>query len=180
LGRWDDALKFTNAWVELDPLDPSGYRWLTYVELRRGRLAEAEAAARRALQISPTLTFAQYTLGLVLLARSRPDAALIEMRKETDEAPRLRGSAMAYFALGRKADSDAAIAQSLKSYTNFPSAIAAVYAFRGESDEAFKWLDRAYAEKDPRLFRVKFATEYDSLHDDPRYRAFLKKMNLPE
>jgi tetratricopeptide (TPR) repeat protein len=100
--------------------------------------------------------------------------------KETDDAPRLRGSAMAYFALGRKSDSDAALAQALNSYAGSPSGFAAVYAFRGESDEAFKWLDRAYEEKDALLCRIKFATEFDSLHGDPRYRAFLKKMNLPE
>ncbi len=180
LGRWDDALKFANVWVELDPLDPSAYRWLSLVESRRGRLAEAEVAIRRTLQVSPTLTNGQYELGLVLLARNQPEAALAEMLKETDDAPRLRGSAMAFFALGAKSDSDAALAQALKSYVRSPSGFAAVYAFRGESDEAFKWLDRAYAEKEPRLFRIKFATEFDSLRGDPRYKAFLKKMNLPE
>jgi adenylate cyclase len=60
------------------------------------------------------------------------------------------------------------------------SSVAGFYAFRGESDEAFKWLDRAYAEKDSLLYAVKYRTEFDKLHDDPRYKAFLKKMNLPE
>jgi adenylate cyclase len=61
-----------------------------------------------------------------------------------------------------------------------PSGVATVYAFRGESDEAFKWLDRAYAEKDSLPYAIKFRTEFNGLHDDPRYKAFLKKMNLPE
>jgi hypothetical protein len=55
-----------------------------------------------------------------------------------------------------------------------------VYSFRGEPDETFKWLDRAYEQKDPQLITVKFEGPLNSLHGDPRYKAFLKKMNLPE
>jgi TolB-like protein/tetratricopeptide (TPR) repeat protein len=180
LGRWDDAVKFALALQEANPLHPDGYFWLSWGQMRRGRLVEAEAAMRRGLELSSTYTFGPYTLALVLLARSQAQPALEEFLKEPSDAARLTGSAMAYFALGRKADSDGALAQSLKLKFIFASGIAAVYAFRGESDEAFKWLDRAYAEKDPLLYGIKFRTEFDKLHDDPRYKAFLKKMNLPE
>jgi hypothetical protein len=88
---------------------------------------------------------------------------------------------MAYFALGDRANSDAALAQLLKSYAaSIPAGVAAVYAFRGETDEAFKWLDRAYSQKDAVLYRLKFSPEFDRVHDDPRYKALLKKLNLPE
>jgi len=181
LGKWDDALKYVNTHVELDPLDPDGYYWLSLVQLRRGRLPEAESAIRRALELSPRYASGPYTLGLILLARNQPQAALAEMSKEPLDAVRLIGSALAYFALGRKADSDAALAQLLKTYAPYiPSGIAAVYAFRGESDEAFKWLDRAYEQKDALLYRIKFAPEFERVRDDPRYKAFLKRMNLPE
>jgi TolB-like protein len=180
LGRWDDGVKFAIALQEVNPLDPDGYFWLSYGQMRRGRLAEAEAAIRRALELTPTYTYGPYTLGLVLLARNQPQAALEAFLKESSEGGRLNGSAMAYFALGRKVDSDAALAQSLKRKFIFSTGVAAVYASRGESDEAFKWLNRAYAEKDPLLYAIKYRTEYDKLHDDPRYKAFLKKMNLPE
>jgi hypothetical protein len=117
----------------------------------------------------------------VLLARNQPEAALTEMQKEGDDATRLGGSAMAYFALGRKADSDAALAQMLKDQANHnPFYIAQVYAFRGESDEAFKWLDRAYEQKDVGLSHIKGDVPFKKLEGDPRYKMFLKKMNLPE
>jgi TolB-like protein/DNA-binding winged helix-turn-helix (wHTH) protein/Flp pilus assembly protein TadD len=180
MGRWDDALNLTTASVALDPLDVGGYYWLSTVQLRRGRLAEAEAAIRSALEIAPTFPFGPYALGVILLARSQPQAALAVFLKEPVEAPRIMGSAMAHFALGRKAESDAALAHMLKSYADIPFGIATIYAFRGESDETFKWLDRAYEEKDQFLYRIKFATEFDKLHEDPRYKAFLRKMNLPE
>jgi TolB-like protein/tetratricopeptide (TPR) repeat protein len=180
LGRWDDALKFALALQEVDPLSPNGYYWLSWGQLRRGQFAEAEAAIRRTLDLSPTYTFGSYSLGLVLLARNQPQAALEAFLQEPSEAARFNGSALAYFALGRQADSDGAFAKGFKNEGNFPSSIASVYAFRGETDEAFKWLDRAYEQKDPLLYGIKYRTEFDKLHGDPRYKAFLKKMNLPE
>jgi TolB-like protein/DNA-binding winged helix-turn-helix (wHTH) protein len=181
LGNWDDALKLVNALQSVDPLNPDGYYYLSFVQLRRDRSAEAEAAIRRTLQLSPQYASGQYTLGLVLLARKQPQAALAAMAKEPFDPVRLVGSAQAYFALGDKANSDAALAQLLKSYAaSIPAGVAAVYAFRGESDEAFKWLDRAYSQKDALLYRLKFSPEFDGVHGDPRYNAFLKKLNLPE
>jgi TolB-like protein/Tfp pilus assembly protein PilF len=178
LGRWDDALKFANAWVEVDPLGANSYFWLSWVQLRLGRLPEAEAAIRRTLELSPGNTFSQYTLCVVLLARGQPDVALTESLKEPIAGGRLTGSALAYFALGRKADSDAALSQLINAKGSY--GIAMNYAFRDELDEAFKWLDRAFAEKESSLANIKFTPQFDKLHTDPRYKVLLKKMNLPE
>jgi TolB-like protein len=180
MGRWDDALKLINGSLALDPLNSNGYAVLAFVQLHRGQLQEAEAASRRALAISPTLTYAHSRLGEVLLAHGDTEAALAEMLKESNEASRLRGSAMAYFAMGRKTDSDSALAQLLERQSNHPFRIAQVYAFRGEPDQAVKWLDRAYLQKDSDLVNIKVDPSIRKLEGDPRYKAFLKKMNLPE
>jgi adenylate cyclase len=180
LGKWDDALKFVNALQAADPLDPDAYFFLGIIQSCRGRLAEAEGAIRSALELSPKYASGSYALGLILLARGEAEAALTEMRKEPLDAARLRGSAMAYFTLKRKGDSDAALALLMKNYPNNAFGVAEVYAYRGESDEAFQWLDRAFEQKDSLLYTVKFSQPLRSLHGDPRYKAFLKKMNLPE
>ena len=60
------------------------------------------------------------------------------------------------------------------------SGIAEVYAFRGQSDEAMHWLERAYAQKDPAMYYVKADPQLDSLAGDPRFKAFLRKLNLPK
>ena len=57
--------------------------------------------------------------------------------------------------------------------------IAQVYAFRNQTDKAFEWLDRAYAQRDPSLMSTKIDPLLKSLHKDPRYAALLKKLNLP-
>lgn len=180
VARLDDALKLINASLAQDPLNPSSYLVLNFVQIRRGRLAEAEAAIRRTLEISPTFSSAHYFLSITLLARGQSDTALGEIMQETVEGGRLPGSAMVYFALGRKADSDATLAELLKNQANRPFEIAGVYAFRGEPEESLRWLDRAYAQKDPFLCSIKGDPRMKKLERDPRYKAFLRKMQLPE
>jgi hypothetical protein len=55
-----------------------------------------------------------------------------------------------------------------------------VYAFRGQSDEAMHWLERAYDQKDAYLCYLKPELSQKSLAADRRFKAFLQKMNLPE
>jgi TolB-like protein/thioredoxin-like negative regulator of GroEL len=180
LGRQDEALQFISASLAQDPLNPSSYLVLSYVQIRRGRLTEAEAALRRTLEISPTFIFAHYYLGLVLFARRDSHGALAEVRKETDEGLRLAGTSIVDFAMGAKADSDASLKQMQKTHAQRAYELAGIYAFRGETDEAFRWLDRAYDQKDPYLYSIKGNPMLKKIEGDPRYRAFLKKMNLPE
>jgi hypothetical protein len=58
--------------------------------------------------------------------------------------------------------------------------IADAYAYRGELDQAFTWLDRAYSQKDAGLYLIKVDPFFKNPKDDPRYKAFLRKMKLPE
>ena len=182
MGRWDEALKQVNAALARDPLSPPPYQVLCYIQLRRGRLEEAEAAARRFLEINPANAFGHYMLGNVLLVRGQPTAALSEYLKETVDAARLGGSAMAYFSLGRRVESDAALAKLLESHAeHYPFRIAQVYGFRGDADGTLKWLDRAYEEKDSGgLPVIKGDPLFKKVEEDPRYKAFLRKMNLPD
>jgi tetratricopeptide (TPR) repeat protein len=176
----DDALNGVNVTLAADPLNPQILCFLGILQLHRGQLLEAEAALHRTIELSPTYIFAHYNLALVQLARKAPEEALKELSKEPSDFARLGGFALADFVLGRKAESDAALGQFIKSFGRYsPSGAASIYAFRGESDEAFKWLDRAYEQRDTHLTGIKYRTEFDELRPDPRYTAFLRKMNLP-
>ena len=56
--------------------------------------------------------------------------------------------------------------------------IAAVYAGLGDYDQAFRWLDVAYKARDGSLILLKTDPTFDSLRDDPRFAALLRKMKL--
>ncbi len=181
-GQWDEARQLGIEAVELDPLNPNAHIILGWnIYLHTGQLAEAEQSLRRALQIAPGWGSGRYLLGQALMLQGRYEAALAEFRKETLDDGQLEGSAMTHFAAGRKAESDAALAEAIRhNATSWPSEIARVYAFRGEKDHAFQWLDKAYEARDEDLYVIKDDPLFKNLEGDPRYKAFLHKMNLPE
>jgi TolB-like protein/Tfp pilus assembly protein PilF len=180
-GRWDDALTQLNAALSQDPMDPPSLFILAEIQMRRGKLTEAEAAIQLALDIRPTQAYAHVILGLIMLAKGDRNAALLAMQRETMEDGQQGGLAIVYYALGKKAASDAALADLVKKYADSAAlGIAEAYAYRGQVDEAMHWLDRAYAQKDVGLYAIKGDPPLKNLEGGPRYKTFLKKMNLPE
>ena len=180
-GNRDEAMRRINASLSVDPLDPYTHQtqgWLRYLS---GDLAGAEQALHRSLEISPTLSSSHLMLGEILLADGRREAALTEMVAETPDGGRYPGLSFVYFALGRRAESDRALAQAAREFGNlWPYGIAEAHAFRGEPDRAFEWLAKAYDARDPDLMFVKDDPLLVSLRGDPRYGALLRKMHLPE
>jgi TolB-like protein/Tfp pilus assembly protein PilF len=181
LGRWDDALRQIMAALAHDPLDAGNFFLLSVIQGCRGHWPEAETAMRRVLEMRPTYAWAHYYLAVVLLMRGDRDSALVEMQRETADIGKRQGLAMAYYALGNIADSDAMLAWMIKEHADDNAwGISVGYAFRGQSDEAMRWLERAYAQKESSLLYIKAYPALNPLKADPRYKAFLKKMNLPE
>jgi TolB-like protein/Flp pilus assembly protein TadD len=181
LGRWDESARLFEAALTLDPLFPPWHGQLSNVRLATGRLQEAEAEQRKVLQISPSFSEGHHDLGLDLLLQGNIQGALTEMQQERPDSGRDVGLAIVYYALGRRAESDAALAQVVQEHAQDDAwEIADAYAYRGELDQAFAWLDRAYSQKDTGLFLIKSDPFFKNLNGDPRYKAFLRKMKLPE
>jgi hypothetical protein len=131
------------------------------------------------MDIRPTYIFGHVFLGFTLIARGDYDAALLEVQQEPIDVAKQFGLICAYYALGRKSDSDAALARWLKedhdAYND-----AGVYACRNQSDEAFDGLERVYVRKSAQMPYLKTDMTVRSLAADARFKALLKKMNLPE
>jgi serine/threonine-protein kinase len=122
-----------------------------------------------------------YSLGLVLLAHGLPAAALKEMEIETPDGGRDAGLAIVYHSLGRHAESDRALERLTQQYgAHWAYGVAKAHSFRGERDNAFVWLDRSYSQRNSSLQYVKGDPLLANLRGDPRYAAFLRKMNLTE
>jgi TolB-like protein len=179
-GDWAEAARMVNAALARDPLDPAAHNVLSGIYLRAGRFADSEAEIRKVLEISPTYESAPYRLGIVLLSQGNAVDALTAMQETRSEQLRTRGLVNVYHALNRHSESDAALAWMTREHANDDAfGIAQAHAFRGELNEAFEWLDRAYAQKDVVLYRIKGDPLLKNLEGDPRYHAFLQRMNLP-
>jgi TolB-like protein/DNA-binding winged helix-turn-helix (wHTH) protein/Flp pilus assembly protein TadD len=180
LGRLDAAPPLNRRAVKLDPLNADSWEQLAETEFFMGRLDEAVADSKKALELNPDVVAAHKILSQVYVIQGRPQDALPEIKLVRYDLVRAFLYPIAYYALDRKQESDAALNEFIaKFHAGSAYQIAEVYAFRNQSDESFEWLDRAYAQRDSGLIMTKVEPLLKSLHSDPRYAAFLKKLNFP-
>jgi len=181
MGRLNEALALAQRAAVIDPLSVGNYihgvaRWAWYL----GRFHEAEAALRKAMELQPENGRVPYALGLVFLALGRPEDAIAETQRAAEPWFRAQGAALAYHAMGEGEKSRVALEGLIEEYGRDGAfQIAEVYAFRGEVDQAFAWLERAYDQRDTGLHRMKGDPLLKNLEGDARYPVFLKKMGLP-
>ena len=180
LGRFDEAFQFNRRAIDLDPLNGGTWFGLAEIEFYMGRLDEARTHCSKALELNPDTFGGAYRLAEIYILQGRARDALPEIERVSYEPFRANLYPIAYYALGRKADSDAALNTLIAKHdANSAYRIAAAYAFRHQADEAFEWLDRAYALHDDDLIATKVDPFLKTLHNDPRYAALLKKLKLP-
>jgi len=181
LGRFDEALQLDRRAVDLDPLNAGSWESLAETEFYIGRLDQAATDARKALELSPDVFPGHLLSGKISVLQGRPEEVLREVQLVRYDAHRVFLSSMAYDAMGRHKESDTALRELIaKDNPPNPYLIATVYAFLNRADQAFEWLDRAYANRDSDVIGTEIDPLLKSLHNDPRYAAFLKKMHLPK
>jgi TolB-like protein/DNA-binding winged helix-turn-helix (wHTH) protein/Flp pilus assembly protein TadD len=181
LGRFDQALPLARRAVDLDPLNELSWENLGQIRFSMGQLDEPVADIKKALELRSDDWNGHLFLSQIYIIQGRPQEALPEIERVQDLGDvRLYLYALAYHALGRKKEADTVLSELIAKYQAIDAyQIAEVYAFRNQSDEAFEWLDRAYAKHDDGLIETKIDPLLKTLHNDPRYAAFLKKLNLP-
>ena len=177
LGRLDTAIELYQYVTLRDPVNTIGHANLGIAYLYAGRLDEAIASIRTALSLSPGFAGAQFAIGVALLLKGDPAGALAAMQQEADETWRRIGLPMAWHALGKEVESDAALVELIqKDESSWAYNIAYVLAFRDENDRAFEWLDRAVAYRDPGLTDIAVEPLFANLHADPRWLTFLRRI----
>jgi TolB-like protein/tetratricopeptide (TPR) repeat protein len=175
LGRMDQAVAIQEYVVAHDPVNAAALTTMGFRYWNAGRPDEAIASFRTALSLSPGQGFTHLGLEGALLMKGEPEEALRAIEQEPSREWRLIGLAMAYHALGRAAESDAALAKLLdieKKTPGWAYNIAAVTAFRGEADRAFEWLDRAVQANDTGLTGIPTDPMLANLREDPRWLPF--------
>ncbi len=179
LGRFDEAVPLHRRAVDLDPLNARSWEAVGESELFMGQLDKAAADFKKALELNPDAEAAHMWLSQIYVMQGRPQNALPEIERVHYDPVRAFLYAIAYHALGREKESDTALKELIAKYETIdPYLIAEIYAFRNQTDEAFEWLDRAYAKRDDALIATKVEPLLKTLHSDPRFAALLKKLNL--
>jgi tetratricopeptide (TPR) repeat protein len=181
LGRGHEAIGLYRRAVEQDPLNAAVYANFGDALAAAGSLGEAELGYRKALELAPQRAITRAYLALNLWAQGRDGAALAEALGATDESWRIYALAIIHHGAGRRSEADAALRELIAKYAESAAyQIAEVNAARGEADHAFEWLERAYSQRDGGLSQMKTQPLLHSLHGDPRWDPFLRKMGLAD
>jgi len=180
-GNYEKALSLSRRVLSQDPLSGAIWHNLGMISHAAGLLDEAEKAFRRSLELGTRRMVTTAMLSLVLLDDGRGEEALKEAEREPDEFWRVWARAIIFHGLGRQADADAALAELTSTATDGEAyQVAEVFAAHGHNDQAFEWLDRALAARDPGLTHIKASPNLRTLHADPRWPGFLAKIGFDD
>jgi serine/threonine protein kinase/tetratricopeptide (TPR) repeat protein len=180
-GKIPQAITAMNKAIELDPL--SGFAWANiglYETVNRNYPA-ARRALERALVVNPTNDSFHFLLGQLDLLQGRLAEARAEFAKQSSEPNRRLADALVEHASGHDKESQQALQDLIaKNAADSAYQIADAYAFRGETDKAFAWLNRAYQQHDSGLSGIAYDPLLFGLKPDPRYAALLKQLDLSD
>jgi TolB-like protein len=174
LGRLDEAIALMEFAIVRDPVNPVSHLNLGQNYVLAGRLDEAIRSEQTALSLSPGIGGAQYWLGEALLRKGETEAALAAFQKEEDDEWRVKGTALALYDLGQTTEFERSFAELRERWgKRWPIEIAHVYAWIGNVDDAFVWLDKELGVNG--LGGVMVDNFFTHLHDDPRWQPLLVK-----
>ena len=180
LGRLDEAIVLQEEAISRDPVNSSMHDDLGSSYSVKGYLDKALASYRTALKLNPGRVGTNFRIGIALLLKNEPQAALAAFTEEPDELYRVKGTAFALHDLGRKTEFETAMSELQERWgEKWPSDIAMVFAWIGDKDAAFQWLEKeikvngtygwAGIPQDP---------QFQNLHEDPRWQALLERVGV--
>lgn len=182
IGRLDEAIVLHEYCLARSPVDPRSHFALGLAYYFAHRFDDAEKSLRKTLALSPDYASGWYRLGTILLFQGQFEQAQAAFERERDEAYRAKGRALVMHTLGQQDASDEALAELIEGWADqWPSEVAQVYAYRGEIDAAFEWLDRSYEVEGPAGWgEFRLMLLYDNLRDEPRWQRFMERVGTSD
>jgi TolB-like protein/predicted Ser/Thr protein kinase len=178
-GEAEKAVELYQVYLERNPLDPYTMNSLCIALCAANRLPQCLATRLRLLELYPEYGGVNSSVGLAHLYLGQFAPALAAMQKEPNEDYRLAGLAMVYSGMRRRAESDAALNSLVEKFAPIDAyGIAEIHAYRGEIDEAFRWLDRAYRDHNFAMVGIKADPLLRNLHGDRRFEALVSRMSM--
>lgn len=178
MGRLEEAVATGARAIALDP-ESGARRNQGWHYLALGDTRNARAVLLLQLHDLPENPHTNFYLALCDIFEERPQQAL-ERLEHSSTLFRLVGTVIALHELGDRAGSDAAL-DALRRQFGIADGywVGAVHAWRGESDLAFEWIERAIRGGDSSVMYLPFDPLLANLRSDPRYRKALAAIGYP-
>ena len=180
-GHVAEAVEHYERALETSPLDAISLKSLGIALCAADRLPECLRYRLKLQQLHPDFGGVNNFVGLAHLYLGQLPEALEAMDMEPEEDLKLSGLALIYTALGKRAESSAAL-RTLEARFAADDAyeIAQIHAYRGEADVAFEWLRRCVQTHNSKILLIKTEPLLRNLHSDRRFQTLLVKLKLPE
>jgi serine/threonine protein kinase/Flp pilus assembly protein TadD len=181
-GELQEGLRLVLEAERLDPVSPITSYVATAAYLANDRIDDAINEGQRTLLLDPNYFYLDSNLAAAYRDKGS-FAEAITLYSKSQEATHLPSSGLAitYTRMGRRAEAQNILAQLLQAReTRYVSApvIAAVYVAFGDKEEAFRWLERAFAEHSGILQWIAFLPEFRPLHSDARFPHLLRRIGV--
>ncbi len=184
--RFDEALIESRRAEELDPLSPIISMNLADNLVFARRYDEGIAQYKRTLSLNPDFSLVHWGLATPYAAKGALPEAVAATRKylETGHDPVAKGYLGQYLAKSGRRDEALKLVDELeqKSTQQYVPSIsfALIYIGLGDNDKAFTWLEKEVSERGAAARWLAVLPELDDVRFDPRFKAMLKRLNLPE
>ncbi len=187
MGRFDEGIAEERRAAELDPLSLPINNAVAGRLLLAGRYDEALAQLRDTLDMDPHFAPAHNRLGWAYLGKGQHEEAIREFRNAVElsgsgDPDFLLDLGFAYAVLGNRREATKILATLKLQHQHglVPSgSLGVLYGALGERNQAFGWLDKAYAEHDPELTYIKVGPRYAPLRNDARFKELVHRIGLP-
>ncbi len=185
LDRLDEAEGHIQRALALDPLSHIINMLSAVLLLYKRQYEKAIEEFERALELHPTFGMTHVHLARAFCMRKMYREAISAAQKGfefTGGAPITKGIYGCILAMSGDKEKAEQVLFELKEQAKLgfvPTfAVTLIYIGLGDKENAFDWFEKGIEQRDPALFHIKASPEADILRSDPRYKAFLKKMNL--
>ena len=181
-GELQEGLRFVLDAKKLDPVSPITSYVATAAYLANDLIDDAINEGQRTLQLDPNYFYLDSNLAAAYREKGN-FAEAIALYTKSQDATHLPSSGLAitYTRMGRQTEARNILAQLLqareKRYVSAP-VIAAVYVAFSDKEEAFRWLERAFAEHSGILQWIAFLPEFRPLHSDARFPQLLRRIGV--
>ena len=178
-GDTPKSIRLFEQIIERDPLDLGASRALAQRYLMQGRLNEALEIFHRVQTVNPEYPNIHIDIGKTFLLKGDAARALEIFGYGQSGRLKIFFEALAYISLNQETEAQELLNEYLQKYAaSYPFGVAVMYAWRGENDPAFEWLEKTYQQRVEFLVFILGNPWLKGLHSDPRFAAFLEQMGL--
>jgi len=195
MGRMTEAIAENKKALQLDPLSLPINNFMAMTYMFAGDYEKSSQQFQHTIAMDPTFPLAHEYFSFLLKMMGRSEEGIKEYEKSRvlgGASPEKASAEATVMRQALKSGGENGLWQKtlevvLKRQTQpsgelpSPSTVAMVFALAGDKDNAFKWLDKAYAEREgAAITLLKCDPAFKNLHGDPRFGILLRRMGLPE